>query len=150
MATMKILFTIIIRDLRRAQILSTRRSGLLSILSISSQRNVEGQSKTLLLIVLLYMLSWVPYTVICVFYNNEKPVSQTAEFISIFLVISSTTSSPVVFCLLEKQFWNIIWPLLCPFRRCKTVELGLKQSMFGLYRVDIDRKYNRYLAQEMA
>ena len=104
-------FVRIITELKKATRRAVHRSGRSSVVSRCSQKNVVGQGITLLLIVMLYMLSWVPYVIVCFLFYYDIPVSRLTEYLTVYLVKSSTTSSPIVFCLLEKQFWNFMYEM---------------------------------------
>lgn len=108
---MSVLFLFIIIDLRKASKRAAHRSGRSSVASRCSQRNVYTQGITLLLIILLYLLSWLPYVVICFCLFYDIRVSRLTEYFAACLVKSSTTTSPIVFCLVEKQFWTLICPI---------------------------------------
>lgn len=78
--------------------------GKVSPLTRDSLKSVVGQSISYILIAMLYMASWVPYIVVCFYFYSEVVVSHTLEYVAIYMAKSSTISSAVIYCLIEKPF----------------------------------------------
>lgn len=104
--TVMILFyVLIIAELRKAKKKAVHRSGRLSVVSIASGKNITIQKIIVCSLLTLYMISWLPFTLISLFHYN---VTMTIECLAIYLAKSSTIWSPLIFCVLEKKFCNYL------------------------------------------
>ena len=103
-----VIYALIIRDLKKTVDTVTRQNGRGSIVSRCSQRNVRTQVIILLLTIFIYVFSWMPLAIVCCMFYYDVPVSRLTEYFVIYMSKSSTVSSPIVFCLLERQFWNFM------------------------------------------
>lgn len=103
-----VIYILIIRDLRKAVEVVTRTNGRGSIVSRSSQKNVRTQIIALLWTIFIYIFLWMPLAVvICLTYRGIL-VSPLTESLTIYFSKFCTVVSPVVFCLIERQFWKFV------------------------------------------
>ena len=77
---------------------------LQSNISRASSISVREQGLSCFLTGVVYVVSWLPYTVVCFLFYTNTPVTVSFELIAIYLSKSSTISSPVVYCLIERRF----------------------------------------------
>lgn len=98
-----ICFGRILCELKRATFVARRQFGNKSMIARDSNKSVYDQSITSLLTVLIYVISWAPYAIVCFLFYNNKVVSFSLEYFAIFMAKSSTVTSPFVFCIIEKR-----------------------------------------------
>jgi len=103
-----ICFAHIIVILHRTAYVFARKFGRSSSLSRDSRKSVHDNCISSLCTGLIYFASWVPYACVCFYFFYEEEVSLNFELLSIYLSKSSTISSPVVFCLVEKRVRKFI------------------------------------------
>ena len=97
-------FTRILIELRRTALEAKRKYGKASNISRASSNSIREQGLSCLLTGFVYVASWVPYTIVCFRFYVNDPVSITFEHAAIYLSKSSTISSPIVYCLIERRF----------------------------------------------
>lgn len=93
-------------NLRRTALTCSRRFGHTSTITLSSWRTVKEQYISSLLTTLFYFVSWVPYTAVCFLHFYQFKVPQEFEDFAVYMSKSSTITSPVVYCLIEKRVWT--------------------------------------------
>ena len=79
------------------------RYGKKSVLRRDSARNVRDQYVSSLLIAFVYITSWFPYAGVCFMFFHHLNVPIWFEYFSIHLAKSSTVTSTIIFCLIEKR-----------------------------------------------
>ena len=94
----------ILCELRHTAQEAKRKYGRNSNISRASEQTVKEQSLSCLMTGLVYMGSWVPYTIVCFQYYYGSEVSLQFEYISIHLSKTSTITSPLIYCLIERRF----------------------------------------------
>ena len=98
----------ILVELRQTAIETKRKYGRNSNISRASDNTVKEQSLSCFMTGFVYIASWVPYTIVCFQYYYGSNVSIEFEYISIYLSKSSTISSPLIYCLIERRFRNFV------------------------------------------
>ena len=97
-------FGYILNELHQRRLFNIREFGRNSIISVSSVRLFRGQSLSLVLITMVYFISWIPYALVCIRFYSHSPVNQVVEYIAIYMAKSATISSPIIYCMMEKPF----------------------------------------------
>ena len=97
-------FRYVIVELRCTYTRTRSKYGERSFITVESSKAVTGQSLSSLLTGLVFMGSWVPYSIVCFMYYTDQNVSREFEYSAKFLSKSSTISSTVVYCLIERRF----------------------------------------------
>jgi len=102
-------FRRILIELRQTVTDRTIQCGGASYVARDSVRSVKDHSKSWLFIMLVYIGSWAPYAVYCfyMYFDGEGVPEGLDTFVS-FLAKTSTISSPIVYCLIEKRFQKFI------------------------------------------
>lgn len=77
-------------------------------ISIDSAKRVHEQYVSSVLTAMLYLVSWLPYTICCFLFYYQKEVPKTLEYVSVYVSKSSTVTSPIVFYLIEKKVRRFI------------------------------------------
>lgn len=98
-----ICFGCIICDLRRSAMSFKRQYGKASTISRDSNKAVHQQYVSSLLTTTIYVVSWVPYAVVCFLFFHDYAVPHSVELFSIYMSKSATVTSPVIFCLIERR-----------------------------------------------
>ena len=57
---------------------------------------------------MVYFVSWVPYGVVCFMMYYRIHVPTPFEYVAIYTSKSATISSPIIYCLIEKQFYVFV------------------------------------------
>lgn len=98
----------IIVELRRTAWTVKRQYGRASSISRDSHKSTNEQCISSLLTSLVYIASWLPYSIVLFFFFYKKHVSIAFEYTAIYLAKSSVVTSPIVFCLIEKRVRSFI------------------------------------------
>ena len=98
-----ICFARIIGELRHTTSKYKRRYGKSSTISIESNKRTHEQEIHSLITGFVYFASWAPYCVVLFLLSYRKHVPKALEYFSICMCKSSTVSSAVLFCLIEKR-----------------------------------------------
>ena len=93
----------IVKELRRATYKYRRRYGKSSSISADSSKRVQEQELHSVLTGVVYFLSWSPYCTITLLLFFQQHVPKELEYFSICMCKSSTVSSALLFCLIEKR-----------------------------------------------
>ena len=109
-------FTRIISELRRKANDMKRKYGRGSSLDLEGRRVVKEQWLACLMTGVVYLGSWVPYASVCFVQLFGGDVGEGTELFSLFLSKSSTISSPIIYCLIERRFRSYV--RLCLVRYC--------------------------------
>ena len=75
-----------------------------SAITVESSKAVAGHTLFSFLTGLIFIASWLPYSVVCFMYFTDHNVSDELETVAKYLSKSSTISSTIVHCLIEKRF----------------------------------------------
>ena len=98
----------ILFELRRTAAHHRRNFGKCSTIFRSSNKSVNQQYVASALTGLVYFTSWVPYGVVCFMMYYRVPVPLSFEYVAMYMAKSATVSSPIIYCLIEKQFCMFI------------------------------------------
>ena len=101
-------YVCIIRDLRMKVNKVMSVYGRRSTMLLETSKDVRQQYISCFLTGLVYGLSWVPYTVFLLLSMRGQLVPVQVEYFAIYMSKSATITSPVVYCLLERQCWNFL------------------------------------------
>lgn len=93
----------ILRELRSAAKKVTKSFGKMAVISRDSNKRTQENYISSILTGVVYMASWLPYGIVCFLFYYETHVPSSIEYFAIFMSKSATTSSPVIFCLMEKR-----------------------------------------------
>ena len=99
-----ICFGLILVELRRTALETQRIYGKRSHITVQSSKAVIEQSLSLVFTGFVYFGCWTPYSVVCCYYFADQTVSFKVENIAKLMSKSSTISSTVVYCLIERRF----------------------------------------------
>jgi len=98
----------IIREIRGTANRNKRMFGRNSIISSSSNKNVQHQYRSSVLTGLVFFASWVPYAIVCFMFYYQFHVPHVFEYVGIYMSKSATISSPIIYCLIERRFLEFI------------------------------------------
>lgn len=115
----------ILSEVRETAHVMKQRYGRGSSLSRRGRTIVKEQWLSCALTGVVYLGSWVPYSYVCFRLCFDLEVSVVSEYVSIFLSKSSTISSPIIYCLVERRFRSFIKERL---------SIQLQPMLFGLNR----------------
>lgn len=101
-------FARILVEIRRTASSFKKKLGVYSVQTRSSNRAYHGQYISSLLIGAIYIISWVPYSVVCVMFYAQMYVPVPLEYFAKNISKSASVSSPIVFCIIEKQVRKFI------------------------------------------
>ena len=103
-AIVSICFAKIIKELRRTTEKYALRYGKSSNNSLYSTKAVKDQEIYSILSGVVYSVSWILYSIVCFLFFFNQHVPMAFEYFSMVMSKSSTISSLVLFCLIEKSF----------------------------------------------
>ena len=94
-----------------------RRYGHESPLWHHGKRSFKEQWLSCLMTGVVYVGSWVPYASVCCCLFFGISVNETTEIISLFFCKTSTISSPIIYCFVEKRFRSYVVKLTPQLQR---------------------------------
>ena len=101
-------FTRIVLDLRGQTMKNRRNFGKNSLISHTSLQMCRQQVLCTVLVTCVYLLSWLPHCVLCVSYYCGFEVWGSAETTAVMMSKSSTVTSPIIYCFIEKPFRRFV------------------------------------------
>ena len=129
-AIASICFSKIIKELRRAASNFRLRYGRRSVITRQSCKRAKGEEVYSVVIGIIYAISWLPYAVVCFLCFCNQYVPLGLEYFAICMCKSSTVSSAILFCLIERPF-------------CKYVKRKESVNVFALRRSPVSQRSQR-------